>query len=171
MLDDITFGWWWTGTNSQSSTSKALTWIQCKLGKQYLVKKFTLPWESNPGPTPIRGDTATLIASVGLKKTTFHCLTQLFSVLFSKKTRCLIAGWVSIWRREVVQSTLPYSLSLAFHDHALQVRSSRRVTLLVIGFHCQKFPETRGLDCFYLLCIATDAWTSGMFSWTVSTEP
>ena len=68
MLDDITFGWWWTGTNSQSSTSKALTWIQCKLGKQYLVKKFTLPWESNPGPTPIRGDTATLIASVGLKK-------------------------------------------------------------------------------------------------------
>ena len=65
---NITFGWWWTGTNSQSSTSKALTWIQCKLGKQYLVKKFTLPWESNPGPTPIRGDTATLIASVGLKK-------------------------------------------------------------------------------------------------------
>ena len=31
---------WWTVTNSQSSTSKALTWIQCKLGKQYLVKKF-----------------------------------------------------------------------------------------------------------------------------------
>ena len=38
------------------------------MGKQYLVKKCTLPWESNPGPTPIRGDTATLIASVGLKK-------------------------------------------------------------------------------------------------------
>ena len=68
LAKDITFGWWWTGTNSQSSTSKALTWIQCKLGKQYLVKKFTLPWESNPGPTPIRGDTATLVASVGLKK-------------------------------------------------------------------------------------------------------
>ena len=68
MLDDITFGWWWTGTNSQSSTSKALTWIQCKLGKQYLEKKFTLPWESNPGPTPNRGDLATLVASVGLKK-------------------------------------------------------------------------------------------------------
>ena len=34
------FCWWWTVTNSQSSTSKALTWIQCKLGKQYLVKKF-----------------------------------------------------------------------------------------------------------------------------------
>ena len=61
-----------TGTNSQSPTSRALTWIQCKLGKQYLVKKFTLPWESNPGPTPIRGDTATLIASVGLKKTCGH---------------------------------------------------------------------------------------------------
>ena len=30
-------------------------WIQCKLGKQYLLKKITLPWESNPGPTPIRG--------------------------------------------------------------------------------------------------------------------
>ena len=52
----------------QSSTSRALTWIQCKLGKQYLEKKFTLPWESNPGPTPNRGDTATLVASVGLKK-------------------------------------------------------------------------------------------------------
>ncbi len=62
-----TFGWWWTGTNSQSSTSRALTWIQCKLGKQYLEKKFTLPWESNPGPTPNRGDLATLVASVGLK--------------------------------------------------------------------------------------------------------
>ena len=57
--------WWWTGTNSQSSTSRALTWIQGKLGKHYLLKKFTLPWESNPGPTPIRGDPATLVASVG----------------------------------------------------------------------------------------------------------
>jgi len=71
-----TFGWWWTGTNSQSSTSKALTWIQGKLGKQYLVKKFTLPWESNPGPTPIRGDTATLIASVGLKKNLWPFATK-----------------------------------------------------------------------------------------------
>ena len=32
-------------------------WIQYKLGKQYLLK--------NPGPTPIRGDPATLVASVG----------------------------------------------------------------------------------------------------------
>ena len=48
-----------TGTNSQSSTSRAFTWIQCKLGKQYLLKKFTLPCESNPGPTSIRGDPAT----------------------------------------------------------------------------------------------------------------
>ena len=38
----------------QSSTPRALTWIQCKVGKQYLEKKFTLPWESNPGPTPIQ---------------------------------------------------------------------------------------------------------------------
>ena len=52
----------------QTSTSIALTWILCKLGKQYLVKNFTLPWESNPGPSPIRGGTATLIESVGLKK-------------------------------------------------------------------------------------------------------
>ena len=45
-------------------------WIQYKLGKQYLLKKVTLPWESNPGPTPIRGDPATLVASVGLKNLT-----------------------------------------------------------------------------------------------------
>ena len=31
-------------------------WIQYKLGKQYLLKKITLPWESNPGPIPIRGE-------------------------------------------------------------------------------------------------------------------
>ena len=43
----------------QASTSGALTWIQCKLGEQYLWKKVTLPWESNPEPTPIRGDIAT----------------------------------------------------------------------------------------------------------------
>ena len=36
-------------------------WVQCKLGKQYLWKKITLPWESNPGPTPNRGDLATLV--------------------------------------------------------------------------------------------------------------
>ena len=39
-------------------------WIQCKLGKQYLWKKVTLSWELNPGPTPIRGDMATVIVSV-----------------------------------------------------------------------------------------------------------
>ena len=42
-------------------------WIQYKLGKQYLLKKITLPWELNPGPTPIRGGPVTIIASVGLK--------------------------------------------------------------------------------------------------------
>ena len=31
-------------------------------------RKVTQPWESNPGPTPIRGELATLIMSVGLKK-------------------------------------------------------------------------------------------------------
>ena len=60
------------------------------------------------------------------KVNNFPALGTTLYVLFSKKTRCLIAGWVSLWRREVVQSTLPYSLSLAFHDHALQVSSSRR---------------------------------------------
>ena len=35
------FCWWWTGTNSQSSTSKALTWIQFKLGNNIsLVKEI-----------------------------------------------------------------------------------------------------------------------------------
>ena len=28
-------------------------WIQYKLGKQYLWNKITLPWESNPAPSPI----------------------------------------------------------------------------------------------------------------------
>jgi len=42
--------------------------VQYKLGKQYLWKKFTQPWESNPRPTPIRGELATIIVSVGLKK-------------------------------------------------------------------------------------------------------
>ena len=40
----------------QSFTSRALSWIQCKLGKHYSWKKVTLPLESNPEPTPIRGD-------------------------------------------------------------------------------------------------------------------
>ena len=31
----------------KSSTSRALTWIQCKLGMQYMRNKVTLPWESN----------------------------------------------------------------------------------------------------------------------------
>ena len=40
-----------------------------QVGKAVFGKKITLPWESNPGPTPIRGGPATLIAFVGLKKT------------------------------------------------------------------------------------------------------
>ena len=31
----------------------------------FFLKKITLPWESNPGPTPIRGGPVTIIASVG----------------------------------------------------------------------------------------------------------
>ena len=60
--------WVVSGPGPQVSTSQALPWIQRKLGKQYLRNKVTLPWESNPGPTPIRGDIATIIVSVGLKK-------------------------------------------------------------------------------------------------------
>ena len=30
-------------------------WIQYKFEKQYLWNKVTLPWESDPRPTPIRG--------------------------------------------------------------------------------------------------------------------
>ena len=60
--------WTLSRPGPQFSTSRALTRIRCKLGKQYLEKKFTLPWESNPGPTPIRGDPATLVASAGLIK-------------------------------------------------------------------------------------------------------
>ena len=57
-----------TGTNSQSFTSIVLPWIQCKLGKQYLLNKVTLPWESNPGPSPIRGVIVAIIVSVGFNK-------------------------------------------------------------------------------------------------------
>ena len=35
-------------------------------------RKVTQPWELNPGPTPIRGELATLVVSVGLKKTCGH---------------------------------------------------------------------------------------------------
>ena len=55
---------WWTGTDAQSSTSGALTRVQCKLGKQYLRNKVTLHWESNPGPTPTRGDIVSIKVSV-----------------------------------------------------------------------------------------------------------
>ena len=53
---DIHFLGCWTGTNSQSSTSIALPWIQCKLGKQYLLNKVTPPWESNPEPFSYPGN-------------------------------------------------------------------------------------------------------------------
>ena len=56
------------GVDGRITSPRITQWIQYKLGKQYLLKKITLPWESNPGPTPIRGDPATLVASVGLKK-------------------------------------------------------------------------------------------------------
>ena len=45
-----------TGTYSQSFTSIVLPWIQCKLGKQYLLNKVTPPWESNPEPFSYPGN-------------------------------------------------------------------------------------------------------------------
>ena len=53
---------------AESLHQEMAQWIQYKLGMQYLWNKITLPWESNPEPTPNRGDSATLVASVGLKK-------------------------------------------------------------------------------------------------------
>ena len=32
------------------------------------LRMYAQPWESYPGPTPIRGELATIIVSVGLKK-------------------------------------------------------------------------------------------------------
>ena len=58
---------WWTGTNSQSSTSIVLPWIQSKLGNQCLWNRITLPWESSPWPSPIRWVLVTMVVSVGLK--------------------------------------------------------------------------------------------------------
>ena len=55
VVDDHFLGCW-TGTNSQSSTSIVLPWIQCKLGKQYLLNKVTPPWESNPEPFSYPGN-------------------------------------------------------------------------------------------------------------------
>ena len=55
----------------QPLASRALSWIQCKLGKQYLVMRFTLPWESNPGPFSNPGRCGNP-SSVGLKKTCGH---------------------------------------------------------------------------------------------------
>ena len=40
---------------TRSSTSIALPWILCELGKQHLLNKVTLLWESNPWPFPIQG--------------------------------------------------------------------------------------------------------------------
>ena len=53
---------------AESLHQEMAQWIQYKLGMQYLWNKVTLPWESIPGPTPVRGDLATIIVSVGLKK-------------------------------------------------------------------------------------------------------
>ena len=43
-------------------------WIQYELGKQYLWKKVTQPWELNLGPTPIQGEWSIIIVSVFFMK-------------------------------------------------------------------------------------------------------
>ena len=85
----LNFCWWWTGTNSQSSTSKALTWIRCKLGKQYLVKKFTLPWESNPGPFSNPGRCGNPSSVCWVKKNSKFLQSQLVEIIGSK---------IGLWR-------------------------------------------------------------------------
>ena len=80
-------------------------WVQCKLGKQYLEKKFTLPWESNPGPTPNRGDLATLVASVGLKK---FCIFSLGCMTF----RLLVAWYQSGYPGQCGATWLPTKFKL-----------------------------------------------------------
>ena len=52
------------------------SWIQCKLEKQYLLKQITLPWESNPRPSPIRGVLVTVLVSVGLKRKAPHSVVK-----------------------------------------------------------------------------------------------
>ena len=48
---EILKSWTWVLEWMAESLHQGLAqWIQCKLGKQYLWKKVTLPWESNPGP-------------------------------------------------------------------------------------------------------------------------
>ena len=53
---------------TRSSTSIALPWILRELGKQHLLNKVTLLWESNPGPFPIQGIMLIEVVFVGLKK-------------------------------------------------------------------------------------------------------
>ena len=62
---------------------KSFDMDSAQVGKAYLVKKFTLPWESNPGRTQIRGGLVTGIVSVGLKKTCGH-----LSLYPSKGSHC-----------------------------------------------------------------------------------
>ena len=61
--------WSWMFEQMAESLHQGLAqWIQCKLGKQYLWKKVTLPWESNPGSTPIWGGLATILVYIWVKK-------------------------------------------------------------------------------------------------------
>ena len=53
IFPNLLFAFLGAGLNPNLLPQELPTWIQGKLGKQYLRNKVTLHWESNPGPTPI----------------------------------------------------------------------------------------------------------------------
>mgnify|MGYP003327583608 CR=1 FL=1 len=59
------FLWMVSRPGVQLLTSRALSWIQCKLGKPYLWKKILLPCELNPSPNPNWGSFAVLHVRTG----------------------------------------------------------------------------------------------------------
>ena len=119
-------------------------WIQCKLGKQYLWKKVTLPWESNPGPTPIRGDPATLVASVGLKKLEFN---------ISSKENSMIARIIACQEHRMQCSQFFRRANFCKKTGAIlaKIRAKRRAKLkffVILSSFCdlnhQQFSEING---------------------------
>ena len=89
------FLWVVSRPGSQMSTSRAFTWIWCKLGKQYLVKK------SNPGPTPIYLKFRLVHPSVhGLRLPQVHLSTLLrfLHFKFSMSAVCFGTLWWEFWR-------------------------------------------------------------------------
>ena len=93
----------------QNSTSRALSWIQCKLGKHYLWKKVTLPWESNPEPNP--GRLVTILVSVVLKKHLTSRKTQ-FEVIIMRGPK-LLAKSLLRWLQQFMKMSQTQSHNLS----------------------------------------------------------